>query len=1064
MSEKYNRVNWAVSILVASLTALPLGATAAGLGKLTVLSALGQPLRAELDVSASAEEMSSLTAKVAAPDAFRQANIEYVGTFSSLRFTLDKRPNGQPFFRLTSDRAIAEPFMDVLIELNWPAGRLMREYTFLLDPPESKVADSVASPVTRPTVSAVTSIPRDTRKTEPPRVKAAPKVSDEAPVPRPRASESSAGASVGAATHLVKSGDTLVKIAAETKPADVNLDQMLVALFRANPDAFDRGNMNRLRAGKILSIPDASAVTEVTPAEARKEVRAHSGDFEGYKRKLAGMAAGGKATDEVPAQSASGRIAPKVEEKAPALVSKDKLEVSRTEVSKASSGARSKAAEEEGVAREKALKDAQSRIAELEKNVAEMKRLVELKSQSGADLQKSVKPAEAAKPVVVPPAPAPQAQPPKAAEPVKEVPKETSKAVEPAPAVATPEPAKAEPAKAEAPVEQKTAEAPKPPAKPTAPVVLAEPEEEPSFVEENLPLVAGGAGILALLAGFLGFKALRRRRGSNDSESSSLAESALAGSSVFTAASSGHGGATDLTGQVSEFGPMSDGFGVGEGVDPVREAETYLAYGRDVQAEEILLDALKRDPSQPAVHLKLMEIYAARKSLPEFNTIAAELRSITGGHGPDWIKAAAMGRDVDPSNPLYSESAVAPLETADTLRDVPVEAPAVAPIVAAPVALDAPTQVFGIEQGSRTVVIPAPGGLAAALEKMEVPATPDVVEEEAPEKLDFDLDLSSTDISGGIGITPEPESVAPVVEDISFDLDLGAPSADTDTEVNAVASSGDVDFDILSDTSADIPVVAPTTEAVAPTEHVIDFDLALPEATSAAATAAEPVAASGLDFDFDLGDSPAVEAIPEVPALDLNDDSLAETLIVDSPVAPEPASFDMGDVSLAETLIVDSPKVDDELPDLSLEETFIADTGPMTAESAPDVHLEETLIVNSIQGDADSSDSALEDTLVAPEDAPQEAAPSLPAEFADIDLELTDTFVMPAAELTDAESAPPTRTIEAENPEAATKLELAQAYEEMGDKEGARELLQEVIAEGNGAQRAMAEERLSRLD
>src|SRR4029079_14341515 len=89
-------------------------------------------------------------------------------------------------------------------------------------------------------------------------------------------------------------------------------------------------------------------------------------------------------------------------------------------------------------------------------------------------------------------------------------------------------------------------------------------------------------------------------------------------------------------------------------VDPVAEAEVYIAYGRDAQAEEILKEAMARDRNRHEIPLKLLEIYHARKSATAFETVARELRSNVGEDSPLWHKAAAMGAQIDPSNPLYA--------------------------------------------------------------------------------------------------------------------------------------------------------------------------------------------------------------------------------------------------------------------------------------------------------------------------------------------------------------------------------------------------------------------------
>jgi pilus assembly protein FimV len=120
---------WAIASSLA-LAALPQLSGAAGLGKVTVLSALGQPLRAEVEVFATREELAGMKAQLAAADAFKQAGVEYSPALHGVSFSLVRRTSGQPVIRLSSDRPVNEPFMDLLLELNWSGGRLIREYTF----------------------------------------------------------------------------------------------------------------------------------------------------------------------------------------------------------------------------------------------------------------------------------------------------------------------------------------------------------------------------------------------------------------------------------------------------------------------------------------------------------------------------------------------------------------------------------------------------------------------------------------------------------------------------------------------------------------------------------------------------------------------------------------------------------------------------------------------------------------------------------------------------------------------------------------------------------------------
>ena len=154
MQKHHKRNTLRASALALALAALPLAASAAGLGKLTVLSGLGQPLRAEIDVTASREEVGSLSPRLAPAETFRRQGVEFSAALASVRMTMDKRPSGQPYIKITSDRALSEPFIDMLVELSWGSGRLVREYTFLLDPPADLTQKVVTAPVALPEAKA----------------------------------------------------------------------------------------------------------------------------------------------------------------------------------------------------------------------------------------------------------------------------------------------------------------------------------------------------------------------------------------------------------------------------------------------------------------------------------------------------------------------------------------------------------------------------------------------------------------------------------------------------------------------------------------------------------------------------------------------------------------------------------------------------------------------------------------------------------------------------------------------------------------------------------------------
>ncbi|KAB2921594.1 MAG: pilus assembly protein FimV, partial [Dechloromonas sp.] len=198
----------AAALAVASCLSLaPWIAHAAGLGKITVLSGLGQPLRAELEVSANRDELAGMTARLAPQEVFRQAGVDFSSALLDLRFVVERRANGQAVVKITSGKPVNEPFLDFLVELNWPAGRLVREYTFLLDPPEVAVKQAARAVVD---ARVVESVPGGGAQPAP--VATAPRAAAAtAPAAKPVARPEPAGA------RVVQAGENLRKIASETQ-------------------------------------------------------------------------------------------------------------------------------------------------------------------------------------------------------------------------------------------------------------------------------------------------------------------------------------------------------------------------------------------------------------------------------------------------------------------------------------------------------------------------------------------------------------------------------------------------------------------------------------------------------------------------------------------------------------------------------------------------------------------------------------------------------------------------------------------------------------------------------
>lgn len=792
----------AIRVALATLLFLPLAADAAGLGRLQVLSALGQPLRAEIEiVSLQPGEDDSLQARLATLDAFRQAGIEMTPSLVGLTFTIDRR-GARPVIRMTTSQPVNDPFLEVLVELSWSTGRLVREYTFLLDPAEMKAPAPVASapaPAAKPAPApapAVAPAPRAERR-------AAPLVTD-----------------AGAKQHEVKKGDTLGAIARQNLPPGVSLNQMLIALFRANQSAFIRDNVNLVRAGRILNIPDRDAILAVGAAEASQQVQAHMADFAEYKRKLGQAVAAAPATP-VREREVSGRITPKPQAPAP-TEQKDQLRLSKADPSKPTSPAAKAAREDDRVARDRAMKDAQSRVSDLEKNVADLQKLVEMKNQQMAELEKKAA-AKPPAPTPAPPPPAPTATAPepaaKAPEPVK-APDVAPKA--PEPAAKAPEAPKAPEPSAKAP---EAAKGPaKEPAKKKAVVVKAPPPQEKDIVDEALdfvtdPVSGGGLAIVVLLLIGYGAWQWRRKKATQSSkfQDSVLGAATGAGAaSVFgaqgaePAAGEAQPQATAVAASEASVSGVSVGGAESDEVDPIAEADVYMAYGRDAQAEEILKESLGKDPNRVAVHAKLLEIYANRKDAKAFEQTALKVKGLTNGTGPEWDKAMALGHGIDPNNGLYGSGGAG--------GDAPAAASAAA----------APTLDFDIG-GSTGSVAAQPGAPA----------------------LDFDIGsttaaIPKSDFAAGGTLKLDAGEAKAASGGLDFDLGTLPAGAEDDGEKTI----------LMPRKAVPAPAPAPAAKVDPDATVAMDFDLNLDLGSGTAAEAAKPAAPEApldLGLTFDLG-------------------------------------------------------------------------------------------------------------------------------------------------------------------------------------------------------------------
>ncbi|MBZ0105186.1 MAG: hypothetical protein K8H84_06105 [Sulfuricella denitrificans] len=725
--------------------------------------------------------------------------------------------------------------------------------------------------------------------------------------------------------------------------------------------------MHRLKTGQILRVPEEKEIASVGRAEASHELKAHTADWKAYRQKLAAAVEEAPApADEAPKQAVKGKITTAVEDKAapsPAP-SKDVLKVTKGEAvdGKELQTLKSKvqSLQEETTAREKSLKEANDRIALLEKNIKEMQQLVELKNKNLAELQKQAE-------VKAQPSPAPVSVEKPAQAPVKPVepvavPAEEPKAVAEKPIV-------------------------KPKVEPVKPKPVVAPVAEPGLLDNLMgnPLyLAGAGGALALLGGGALVAINRRRRKSLSSfEDSILTGGDLKANTVFGETA---GGVVDTgdTSFLTDFSQAGLGTIDTNDVDPIAEAEVYMAYGRDAQAEEILKEAMAKDAGRHEIHLKLLEIYAARKNLIAFETLAGELYAAIGGQAsPLWDKAAEMGRLLDPNNPLYAA-----------------------------------------HEGGAAKAMPE----SAAVEHVAEVAMQDGVDLNEPTQ--------------GLVV---PEDAA---EDLSPDLDFGMDDMEIEAEAEAEAESSPDVLDTVQKT--------PDAEAQIEEENdALEFNLdAFSDEPAQTAAPAETASESQVDqaLEFDLGDLIPPQSVSE----------MAEEDVTEAEAETGEISDDLDELLMPSGTEETETEAEEITPDFSFDLPESATISEADTSVMPEAE-EESIDIGSAPLPEEEThldfnfDLETESPGVA-EEAKTSSMPEL--DLSGISLDLEEPTV--AADVTEV-AAIDEGVEESGGAEVATKLDLARAYVEMGDKEGAKEILEEVLKEGSSQQQADANQLLESL-
>jgi len=937
-----------------------------GLGEIEVSTALNQELNAEIELlSAAPEDVETLIVKLASREEFVRAGIDRPYMLNSLNFMAETR-EGVPFIRVTSDKPIREPFLSFLVEVDWPKGHMMREYTILLDPPVFMEQPAPVQQEQMRPAAMESSPPADTGASEPqsssgfrPAVMGAAATTASAAVPVPVQSVQTTQAqatyqAVPAYTqtyyqspggYRIQQGDTLWSLADSMRPdQSVTIEQMMLAMLRSNPEAFINENVNGLKRGYILRIPERDDIVTMNQAEAVALVREQNALWREYYQAVAGGESASAMDRE--AEGGAGAGLDESDDSRLEIVAtgsgisasgmKDPTQMSSSEL-RAELGMARESLETERVEKE----ELQQRVVSLEGQVDRMKSLLTLEDSDLAEMQQAVTPVDGE---VMPEVGASEdAMLEELADVViDETAMEQGEVVEDISATeelvideaATEEGGEQQVFVDEGRVDEEQIEELVEQPAPSAEDFSVAPYTEPAFMQQKDPLsallnnplllAAAGGGLLVVL---LLIALIMKRRKSGDEElavSSNLeditdqiddrdvirevedeqlvqemAEAETVAEELDTGSDAVQSFAEDAVATTPEAAAAEE-----PRDDIIAEADVYLAYGIYQQAEELLQNAIKDNPDRDGYRVKLAETYLASKNSDALIELATEMNQRREGKDtPAWQKIVAIGKQLVPDHAL-----IAGASAGDLIMD---------------------------EMASHS-----------------------------PEPMDIDL-----------GSAEDQPAIAP-------------------------------DLDLAFDESEAVIVKEEPEKSFKPDESV-EFDLS--------ETGAEATAEAGESVEFGLEETQIFE--PEQTTEEFSLDIEASELGIEEDEAEKIAAgeFDLDLSAEAEEALT----ADDENEDTGLE-------------------LDEAAAI------LDFTESTMGDAVVEMVAESEIAEPEIEsmsyAEDDDLDLSGLDDI-----------------------DEVSTKLDLAKAYLDMGDADGTRSILDEVMSEGNDDQKKEADDLLRQL-
>ena len=634
---------------LALLLALPSAAFALGLGDIRLLSPLNAPLDAEVElVDVAPDEVNTVQAQLASRETFARYGLDWPAYLTGVQMRTVRTPDGRQMLKLKSTEAISEPFITLLVEVSWARGHLVREYTMLLDPPVYTPGQSAvaSAPVSAPVTGSGVREGAIARSAENPAAAAPAPDSGAASAAPPARGASAASTEAGAASmHVVQRGETLSAIASSTVGAGAkspHTRSWMVAIYQANPRAFEK-NMNVMHSGAVLRIPDAAQAAAVSPSDASAEIR----------RQYAAW------------RSASGAPA------APAGERPGQLKLV-TPSESPSVGATPGAPSAE-------VSQLKGRVHDLEGQLTESKRLLELKNADLARLQAQLAAKQGTQPAA-PAARAPETAPPAAVQaPAAKAPAEQAPAAQAAP----PPPPAAE-------------EKPPQPVPEAPPPVTAKPAPTPAAPAAGGSLFDTLKGywwvvallLLALVAVAVSRIVRSRRATQFDDSLGRLAVAGAASESAYADrgfASSdtqplavgrpepaflveetgtherlrfpaGPAPAAPAARHVTSDETISSETAINlDQGDPLAEADFHMAYGLYDQAADLIRIAIGREPARRDLRLKLLEVFFVWGNKDQFLHAARELADTRAEAAPgEWEKILIMGKQLAPEDPLFS--------------------------------------------------------------------------------------------------------------------------------------------------------------------------------------------------------------------------------------------------------------------------------------------------------------------------------------------------------------------------------------------------------------------------